>query len=181
MHVLLVHGTHSRNVVLGVAALAVAAGCSKPSAEEQTKQEAKLAAALSPALSAPATPLADKPAAAQDPAAATAALLERPVLATCLDVAEGTCTEYRGTVPTLATTWCEYSTTAKYNTSAAPCPASGVLGTCSIVDPPFAQQRYRYLAKGGSRAGSLDAGKNGCAEAKGTWNVPADPPKKGKK
>jgi hypothetical protein len=142
-------------------------GCSKPSPEEQKKNEDQLAAALASALAAP-TPSAaatlNNAAAAPTPAGG--------IGASCNNVTDGKCTESLGAEGLGAEDSCKRLGGA-YKKGATPCSHDNMLGTCTRADQSSGLNDVDYYYKA---AGITADSMKGLCEGvmSGKW---ADAPK----
>ena len=147
-------------VTVSFALVASVAACSKPTPEEQKKQEEALAAALTSAMLAPsAAPGGDS----------KGGSVAGPVLATCVDTGASTCREFKGLVPTTAEEFCKRGDTGKFAKGSTPCPRDGVVGTCTSKGDDASEIRYRYKAKDETAPAAADNAKAACEMVSGVW------------
>jgi hypothetical protein len=158
--------------------LVTLAGCSKPSPEDQKKQEAALAAAFASALSAPS--------ASATGAATAAAAAPGGISATCDNKSDGKCTETMGAAGLGAEDSCT-RLGGKYTKAATPCSHENLVGSCARSDATSGLADVDYFYKGsGNEPNSLKSLCEGVMSGKWTpapksAAPPAKPAAKGKK
>lgn len=121
--------------------LVALSGCSKPSPEEQKKNEEKVAAALASAMAAPASSAPTLTAAtAVTPATAGA------IQATCNNKADGKCKEFKGAMGIAAEDSCK-TLGGVFKKDATPCSQNNLLGTCDLADSSSGMNDVDYFYK----------------------------------
>jgi len=125
-------------LILPVALVALA-GCSKPSPEEQKKNEEKLAAALASAMAAPASSAPTLTGAAT-PAPAGG------IAATCTNATDGKCKEFKGAMGIAAEDSCK-TLGGVFKKESTPCSQDNLLGTCAQADSSSGMNDVDYFYK----------------------------------
>jgi hypothetical protein len=120
--------------------LVALAGCSKPSPEEQKKNEEKLAAALASAMAAPAASSAPSLTSAAAPATAGA------ILATCNNPTDGKCKEFKGVMGIADEDSCK-SLGGTFKKDSTPCSHDKLLGSCAQADTSLGLDAVDYFYK----------------------------------
>jgi hypothetical protein len=123
--------------------LVALSGCSKPSPEEQKKNEEKLAAALASAMTAPASS-APTLTGATAAAPATAGAIQ----ATCSNPTDGKCKEFKGAMGLGAEDSCK-ALGGTFKNGATPCSQDNLLGTCELTDSTSGLNDVDYFYKSG--------------------------------
>lgn len=119
--------------------LVAVSGCSKPSPEEQKKNEEKLAAALASAMTA-------APSATVTVTGANAPAGAGGIAATCNNPSDGKCKEYKGAMGLATEDSCK-SLGGVYKKEATPCSQENLLGTCVQVDSSLGTNDVDYFYK----------------------------------
>ena len=150
----------SLSTVLGLATLV---GCSKPSPEQQKKNEEALASALASALAAPSS----APTLNSAPAAAGGG----GIVATCNKKDDGKCTETLGATGLGADESCKMLG-GVYTKGSTPCAKENLLGTCTRTDASSGLNDVDYYYK--HSGADADIMKSLCEEVmSGKWAAPA--------
>lgn len=121
--------------------LVTLSGCSKPSPEEQKKNEEKLAAALASAMTAPASSAATLTA-----ATAAAPVKAGTILATCDNPTDGKCKEFKGAMGIAAEDSCK-TLGGVFKKDSTPCAQDNLLGTCAQADGSSGMDDVDYFYK----------------------------------
>ena len=161
-------------IALPLALVTLSAGCSKPSPEEQKKQEDALAAALASAMAGPsASP-------SLNAAAAPAATNAGGIGASCNNATDGKCTESLGAEGLGAEDSCK-RLGGVYKKGATPCSHDNLLGSCARADQSSGLNDVDYFYKQAGVTG--DSMKSLCESVmSGKWTdapkaAPATPSK----
>lgn len=155
--------------VLGLATLVGATGCSKPSPEQQKKNEEALASALASALAAPSS----APTLNSAPAAAAGG----GISATCNKKDDGKCTETLGAPGLGAEDSCKMLG-GVYTKGNTPCAKENLLGTCTRADATSGLNDIDYYYK--HSGADADIMKSLCEEVmSGKWAAAAPAAGKG--
>lgn len=145
--------------------LVALSGCSKPSPEEQRKNEEKLAAALASAM---ATPSTSAPTLTGATAAAPANA--GAIQATCNNPTDGKCKEFKGAMGIAEEESCK-TLGGVFKKGDAPCSQANLLGTCEMADTTSGLNNVDYFYKAdGTDAASMKSLCEGVMSGK--W-VPA--------
>lgn len=154
----------SLSTVLGLATLLGVTGCSKPSPEQQKKNEEALASALASALAAPSS----APTLNSAPAAAAGG---GGVVATCNKKDDGKCTETLGATGLGADESCKMLG-GVYTKGSTPCAKENLLGTCTRTDASSGLNDVDYYYK--HSGADADIMKSLCEEVmSGKWAAAA--------
>ncbi len=121
-------------------ALVALSACSKPSPEEQKKNEEKLAAALASAMAAPAS---------SGPALTSAAVAAPSggILASCNNPTDHKCKEFKGAMGIADDQSCK-TLGGVYTSGSTACSHDNLLGTCAIADSSVGTNDVDYFYKG---------------------------------